>query len=75
MQYDRSSALSAVQLSDITDWGGGGDVARLLLPAGVRVQSFSSTQIARPPRDTRTVKGVVELPPLTVYKCALASFC
>jgi hypothetical protein len=45
----------------------------VLLPPGVTVKRFEDTAIARPPKDTRTVKGVVEQAPLHVYKCAPAA--
>lgn len=58
-----------MQLADISDWGSLADVSRLILPTGVRVRSAEVETIQRPPRDTRTIRGVVETPPLNIYKC------
>ena len=63
--------VPAVQLQDISSWGSGAEVAKTLLPKGARVQRFTAGQIERAPRDTRSLKGVIDLPPLTVYRCAL----
>lgn len=56
------------QVQDIRDWGSGADVSKVLLPTGARVLSFSEAVVPRPPRDTGSVMGVVELPPLHIYK-------
>lgn len=58
----------AVQLQDISAWGNGTEVAQLLLPKSARIRSFDKVVIPLPPKDTRTVKGVVEVPPLTIYR-------
>ena len=68
--HTQSHQVLCMQLADISEWGDGKAVARVLLPPGVRPATFEDTVIERPPRDTRTVAGVVELPPLHVYKCA-----
>ena len=62
-----------VQLQDISAWGNGTEVAQLLLPKSARIRSFDKAVIALPPKDTRTVKGVVEVPPLTIYRFATLS--
>jgi hypothetical protein len=62
-----------VQLQDISAWGNGTEVAQLLLPRSARIQRFDKKVIALPPKDTRTVMGVVEVPPLVIYRCASLS--
>jgi hypothetical protein len=57
-----------VQLQDISAWGNGTEVAQLLLPRSARIQRFDKAVIPLPPKDTRTVKGIVEVPPLTIYR-------
>ena len=61
-----------VQLQDISAWGNGTEVAQLLLPKAARIRSFDKVVIPLPPKDTRTVKGVVEVPPLVIYRRASA---
>eukprot|EP00892_Ulva_mutabilis_P002867 jgi/Ulvmu1/12581/UM092_0011.1 len=61
------------QLQDISAWGNGTEVAQLLLPAGTRLASFQKISIPRPPRDTRTVRGVVEQDPLSIYRYTFQS--
>lgn len=57
-----------MQLQDISAWGTGAEVAQLLLPGGTRLSSFEKVSIPRPPKDTRTVRGVVEQEPLSIYR-------
>ena len=64
------TAVFGVQLQDISAWGNGTEVAQLLLPGGTRLSSFEKVSIPRPPKDTRTVRGIVEQPPLCIYRCA-----
>jgi hypothetical protein len=62
------SCCGAMQLADISDWGSGAEVAKQLLPPGTTVQQFDVEKIERPPRDTRTIRGVVPTPALSIYK-------
>ena len=60
----------AVQLQDITQWGGPDEVARLVLPPGTRAQQLESRILKSAPKDTGTVRGTVEVAPTTIYRCA-----
>lgn len=58
------------QLQDITQWGGPDEVARLVLPPGTRAQQLESRILKSEPKDTGTVRGLVEVAPTTIYRCA-----
>jgi hypothetical protein len=60
--------LLSVQLQDITGWGNSSEVSKLLLPVGARVTKFEQEKVDRPPKDTRTIMGVVDVPPLNIYR-------
>ena len=61
---------SLLQITDVSQWGSPRDVARLLLVPGAQVLSSGSFTVPVPPRDTRTLAGVVERAPITIYRCA-----
>ncbi|GAB4817177.1 hypothetical protein N2152v2_004223 [Parachlorella kessleri] len=58
----------SVVLTDISQWGSPKDVARLLLPPGAAVASYSVTSIPQPPRETGTVFGAIKRDPVNLYR-------
>ena len=63
-----SCLLCFLQLTDISQWGSPKDVARLLLPPGAVVASYSVTSIPQPPRETGTVFGAIKRDPVNLYR-------
>lgn len=56
------------QITDISQLGSIGDVAKLILPQEVQVLAAGEVTIPQQPRDTGTVRGVVNTPPQTIYR-------
>lgn len=57
-------------MTDITGLGSPADVAQLLFPPGARLLSLGAESFPLPPRDTGTLRGVLERQPITIYRCA-----
>lgn len=56
------------QVTDVTQLGSPQDVARLLLPPASTVVSAQVITIPQAPKDTGTVLGVIERPPIQQYR-------
>ncbi|CAD7703133.1 unnamed protein product [Ostreobium quekettii] len=56
------------QITDITQYGGLADVAKLVLPKNSRFLSAESITLPQPPYDTGTIRGVIELPDIHLYR-------
>ena len=67
--------MTHVQLQDITGWGDGQEVGQVLLPPGARVASFETQIDPQPPKDTGTVRGIVDQPPRVYYRCVTFHVC
>ena len=59
---------SLLQITDVAQLGTPEEVARLLLPPGTAVIASSVKTFPQPPRDTGTVMGVIERPPVLQYR-------
>ena len=57
-----------VQITDISQFGTLAEVAGLVLPRDVVMLSSVTTQLTLPPKDTGTVRGIVERAPQTIYR-------
>ena len=56
------------QLTDVAQLGSVEEVTKLIVPPGSQVLAREAAKKALPPRDTGTIRGVVQLPPQTAYR-------
>jgi hypothetical protein len=56
------------QVTDITQLGTPQEVVKLLLPPTTKVYASSVKVYPQPPRDTKSVLGVIERDPVTIYR-------
>lgn len=56
------------QVTDITQLGTQQEVVKLLLPPTTKVYTTSVKVYPQPPRDTKSVLGVIERDPVTIYR-------